>query len=219
MSGRPRIAIDGPSGAGKSTLARALAIHLALPYVDTGAMYRAVAYRSMQAGAQKPAAVVAMLESTTLELVTDPRGFRVLVDGVDVTDRLRAPEVGKRASEVAQIPEVRRWLVDRQRAAAAAGGVLEGRDIGTVVMPDADLKLFVTAPEEVRMRRRAAQLGEGLGERVEEDIRRRDRRDVSRAESPLRVAPDAVVVDTGGESPSESLERILQHLGRRRPPR
>lgn len=209
-----RISIDGPSGAGKSTLARALAEELDLPYVDTGAMYRALAYRAMIVGAGSEADVVGLLENLSMELVSDPGDFRVRVDGHDVTDCLRAPEVGKRASEVAQIAEVRRWLVERQRREAAEGAVVEGRDIGTVVLPDADLKLFITAPEEVRMRRRAAQLGEEVGDRVVEDVRARDRRDQRRSTSPLRVPDGAVVVDTGAESPEESLKRILARVAR-----
>ena len=207
---RPRIAIDGPSGAGKSTLARALAARLGLPYVDTGAMYRAVAWAALRAGAARPEQVVRLLEDTRLEMVTDPHGFRVRVDGEDVTDRLRTPEVGRRASEIAQLPQVRRWLVREQRHAARHGGVLEGRDIGTVVLPDADLKLFVTAPEKVRLARRAAQLGGAPQETVLADVRERDRRDRQRQASPLRPAADAVVVDTGEDTPERSLARILE---------
>lgn len=214
MSGRLRIAIDGPSGAGKSTLARALAERLDLPYVDTGAMYRGVAYQAMIAGAATETEILALLGRIDLQVVADPRAFRVRVDGHDITDCLRAPEVGKRASEVAQIPAVRRWLVQRQRRLARDGAVLEGRDIATVVMPDADLKLFVTASEQVRMERRAAQLGESVSERVHEDIRARDRRDLERASSPLRRAEGAVVVDTSRESPERSLERILGEVRR-----
>lgn len=208
-----RIAIDGPSGAGKSTLARSLARELGLAYVDTGAMYRAVAWESLRRGVEGSAEVVAMLDGLEMELRTDPDGFRVMVDGVDVTGRLRAPEVGQRASRIAGIPEVREWLVQRQRALAADGAVLEGRDIGTVVLPDADVKFFVTAPEEVRLRRRAAQMGEAREREVVADVRDRDRRDSSRAASPLRAAEDAIRIDTGGESPEESLRRLLRLVG------
>lgn len=210
----PQIAIDGPSGAGKSTLARALAAELSLPYVDTGAMYRALGWLAMKRDLANED-VAPLLDGLRFEVVPDPADFRILLDGDDVTDGLRTPEVARRASEVAQIPEVRSWLVERQRVEAAGGAVMEGRDIGTVVLPDADLKLFVTAPEAVRIARRAEQLGESAGARVTADIRDRDRRDEKRKASPLRAAPDAVKVDTGGESPDESLRRILEMVRRR----
>lgn len=205
-----RIAIDGPSGAGKSTLARSLARELGLAYVDTGAMYRGVAWKSLRQGLEADEDVVAMLEDTRMELDTDPDDFRLRVDGEDVTDRLREPRVGQQASRVARIPAVRSWLVERQRALATGGAVLEGRDIGTVVLPDADVKFFVTAPERVRMQRRAAQLGREEDPEVVADVRDRDRRDSSRKASPLRAAEDAVRIDTSGESPDESLVRLLQ---------
>lgn len=204
-----RIAIDGPSGAGKSTLARQLARELGLRYVDTGAMYRAIGWSAMQAGAGSPAEVVAMLSRIELEIDSDPECFRVRVGGVDVTEKLRDPAVGKRASEVAQIPAVRAWLLEAQRVQARRGAVLEGRDIGTVVLPDADVKIFITAPEQVRMQRRAAQLGNSEAKHVEADIRARDLRDRQRLASPLRPADDAVIIDTGLEEPAASLRRIL----------
>ncbi len=210
-----RIAIDGPSGAGKSTLARALAQELGLRYVDTGAMYRAVAWSAMQAGAESPQEVVAMLSRIELEIDPDPERFRVRVGGVDVTEQLRDPVVGKRASEVAQIPAVRTWLMEAQRAEAGDGAVLEGRDSGTVVLRDADVKIFITAPEHVRMQRRAAQLGNPEVEQVEADIRQRDRRDRQRRASPLRAADDAVIIDTGFEEPAASLRRILDVVAAR----
>lgn len=209
-----RIAIDGPSGAGKSTLARALAERLGSRYVDTGAMYRALGWKAIRDGLSDEE-VVAGLPELELRIVADPTDFRVQVDGVDVTAELRTPEVARRASEVAQLPEVREWLVERQRAEAAAGAVMEGRDIGTVVLVDADLKLFVTAPEAVRMERRAAQLGERMGERITADIRDRDRRDRGRKTSPLQSAPEALEIDTGDDSPEASLARILEVVRRR----
>lgn len=205
-----RIAIDGPSGAGKSTLARQLAEHLHLPYIDTGAMYRAIGYLAMQRGVTAEQDVIDLLDGLDLDIRTDPADFRVFVDGVDVTERLRQTDVSMRASEVAQIPAVRQWLVARQRAAAAGGAVLEGRDIGSKVLPDADLKLFVTAAEEVRMRRRAAQLGGARSADLEQEIRERDRRDKERKASPLRIPEDAVVIDTGTEAVADSFARILQ---------
>ena len=126
MSARPlRIAIDGPSGAGKSTLAKALARALGLRYLDTGAMYRAVAWKAMQAGVLEADGVADLLDEMDLQVVADPENFRVRVDGVDVTDELRTPSVGRRASEVAQIPAVRAWLLQRQRAEADRGAVLD----------------------------------------------------------------------------------------------
>jgi cytidylate kinase len=207
-----RIAIDGPSGAGKSTLARALATRLELPYVDTGAMYRAIALASVRAAASAPAEVVELLAEIDLRIDPDPAAFRVLLEGRDISADLRATEVSMRASEIAQIPEVREWLVERQRQAAAGGAVVEGRDIGEKVLPDADLKLFVTASEEVRMGRRAAQIGDGDDARLEQEIRERDRRDRERKASPLRVPHDAVVIDTSEESPEASLARILDRV-------
>lgn len=205
-----RIAIDGPSGAGKSTLARQLATHLHLPYIDTGAMYRAIGYLAMQRGLTAAEDVIDLLEDLDLDLNPDPADFRVFVDGVDVTSRLRETEVSMRASEVAQIPAVRTWLVARQRQAAIGGAVLEGRDIGSKVLPDADLKLFVTASEEIRMQRRAAQLGADHSTDLTQEIRERDRRDTERKASPLRIPEDAVVIDTGAEAVADSFARILK---------
>lgn len=214
MSRPLRIAIDGPSGSGKSTLGRALARHLGLPYVDTGAMYRAVAWAVQDAGLEDADAIVARLDGLALEVEPDPADFRVRVDGRDVTDRLRALEVGKAAAHVAAIAAVRAWLVPKQQRLAAHGGVVEGRDIGTVVIPDADYKFFVTSDEGTRMARRAAQLGEPAGERVVEDVRERDRMDRSRKASPLVAAEDAVLIDTSGKTVAESLAEILAAIGR-----
>jgi len=214
-----RIAIDGPSGAGKSTLARQLAAHLNLPYIDTGAMYRAIGYLAMQRGVGEEADVAALLDYLDLEIRSDPEDFRVLVDGVDVTERLRETEVSMRASEVAQIPAVREWLVARQRDAAIGGAVLEGRDIGSQVLPDADLKLFVTADETVRMQRRAEQLGEDNTADLTEEIRERDRRDKERKTSPLRIPDGAIVIDTGAESVGDSFARILRAVEEAKKPR
>ncbi|HJO03466.1 MAG TPA: (d)CMP kinase [Acidobacteriota bacterium] len=210
MSDSPlRIAIDGPSGAGKSTLARALARALGLRYLDTGAMYRAVAWKAMQAQAVDADEVVALLEKLDMQVIADPENFRVRIEGFDVTDELRTPAVGRRASEVAQIPAVRAWLLQRQRAEAEGGAVLEGRDIGSAVLPDADAKLFITAPEAERLQRRALQLVGASAAEVAEDVRARDRRDQRRPTSPLRIPPDATVIDTGGEDEKTSLERVL----------
>jgi cytidylate kinase len=211
-----RIAIDGPSGSGKSTLGRELARRLDIPYVDTGAMYRAVAWVVAREGLASPEDIVERLAGLELEIDPEPDGFRVYVDGVDVTDGLRDPSVSKAAARVAAIEQVRRWMVPLQKQAARDGGVLEGRDIGTVVLPDADCKFFVTSDEETRMARRAAQLGETRdGARVVEDVRERDRMDRSRSVSPLRAAPDAVRIDTSGHTVEESIEAMLEVIRRR----
>ena len=208
-----RIAIDGPSGAGKSTLARQLAAHLRLPYIDTGAMYRAIGYVAIQQGVTRTEDVVDLLADLDLDIKSDPDDFRVFIDGVDVTERLRETEVSMRASEVAQIPAIRDWLVARQRHAAIGGAVLEGRDIGSKVLPDADLKLFITADEEIRMQRRGAQLG-GHSADLTQEIRERDRRDKERKTSPLRVPEGALVIDTGAEAVADSFARILKAVDR-----
>lgn len=217
MSQALRIAIDGPSGSGKSTLGRALARLLRLPYVDTGAMYRAVAWVVDDAGLESPAEIIERVQRLNLEIKPDPDDFRVLVDGEDVTDRLRAPEVSKAAARVAAIEEVRLWMVPQQQRAARDGGVLEGRDIGTVVLPGAEFKFFITSDEATRMARRAAQLGlESDGAKVVQDVRERDRLDRSRSVSPLRAADDAVEIDTSKQSVEESLDAMLAEIGARR---
>ena len=154
-----RIAIDGPSGSGKSTLGRELARRLGLPYVDTGAMYRAVGWAVGEAGLEDEGAIAEFAEGLDLEVDPDADRFRVRVNGIDVTGKIRDPEIGRLASRVSAIERVRGWLVPQQRRIGAAGGVLEGRDIGTVVFPDAECKFYVIADEETRMARRAAQWG------------------------------------------------------------
>ena len=210
MTRAPRIAIDGPSGSGKSTLGRALARALGLPYLDTGAMYRAVAWAVRRDGLSEPDEIAALLDELSLELGTDPDDFRVVVDGTDITGELRAPEISKLAARIAALEAVREWMVPRQREAADAGGVLEGRDIGTVVLKDAEHKFFVTSDEATRMARRAAQLGvDTSGAQVIEDVRERDRLDTTRRHSPLHKADDAIVIDTTGQTPEQSLEAML----------
>ncbi len=213
---RLRIAIDGPSGSGKSTLGRALAQRLGLPYVDTGAMYRAVGWAVAEAGLDDAEQIVAYVQGLELDVEPDPAGFQVCVNGVDVTDRLRHPDIGRMAAKVAAIKGVRDWMVPRQQAVARAGGVLEGRDIGTVVLPDADCKFYVTSDELTRMARRAEQLGlEEGGAEVVGDVRDRDRADSSRKHSPLRPAADAVHIDTSAQSVDESLAVMLEEIARR----
>jgi cytidylate kinase len=194
------IAIDGPAGAGKSSVARAAAERLGFTYLDTGAMYRAIAYRAEDAGAD-PAEVA---RTARLEL-----GERVQLDGEDVTDRIREPWVSEAASRVSSDPAVRAALVARQRRMLERGDwVAEGRDIGTVVAPGAEVKVFLTAAPEERARRRAVELGTDAGVVLREQTMR-DERDRSREHSPLAPAADAVPVDTTGLSLEEVVEQIV----------
>jgi cytidylate kinase len=193
------VAIDGPAGAGKSTVARALATELGFTYLDSGAMYRAVALAALQRGVE--AAEIA--GSLRIEV-----GDRVLLDGEDVTAAIRAPAVSEAASRAAADPEVRRAMVAQQRRVLSHGDwVAEGRDIGTVVAPDADVKVFLTADPRERARRRAAELGAGT-ERVLAEQTIRDERDRSREHSPLQPAPGAVVLDTTRLELAEVVSRI-----------
>ena len=204
------IAIDGPAGAGKSTVARAVAAALRFTYLDTGAMYRAIALADLR-GAADPL-------TCAIEL-----GPPVTLDGEDVDAAIRAPEVSERASRVAARPEVRAALVALQRALIAAGDyVAEGRDIGTVVAPDAELKIFLTASPQERARRRAEQTGADPAVVLAEQ-NERDARDETREHSPLEAASDAVAVDTTGLGIDEVVARIvelarLRSGDRRRPP-
>jgi cytidylate kinase len=194
------IAIDGPAGAGKSTAARAVAERLGFTYLDTGAMYRAVALASAERG-EPPAAVAA---TVTIELDHD----RVRLDGRDVTEAIRAADVAERASRVAVDGEVRQALVAKQQALLQAGDwVAEGRDIALVVAPDAEVKVFLTAAPEVRARRRAAQLGGDVAT-ILRDQALRDERDSTGARSVTEPAPDAVAVDTTGLGLDEVVDRI-----------
>ncbi len=196
-----RIAIDGPAAAGKTTLARALARELGFTFVPTGAMYRAVALARRRGRAEAEVTVVG--------------DGRVLLGGEDVTDLLASPDLDDLSSQVAVEPEVRRRLVGVQRRIAAEGSVvMEGRDIGTVVLPDAELKIYLWATDEERARRRMAEKG-GTFEEVLAAIRRRDERDSTRSDSPLRPAPDAVVLDTTGKRPEDVLELALRLVGER----
>jgi cytidylate kinase len=192
------IAIDGPAGSGKSTVARALAARLGLDYLDTGAMYRGVTFAALRRGIDPSESerVGRMVTDVTLDIGPDG----VVVDGVDATIEIRGPEVSRAVSIVAANALVRAELVLRQRAwvAARGGGVLEGRDIGTVVFPDADLKVYLTADPEVRAQRRSKEVTDLDYETVAADLARRDAYDQGREVSPLTEAPDAFVVDTTG---------------------
>jgi len=194
------VAIDGPAGAGKSTVAHALAERLGYTYLDSGAMYRCVALLSLDAPNDRPAALA---RGARIEL-----GERILLDGRDVSEAIRAPEVSEAASRVAADPGVREALVAAQRALIDRGDwVAEGRDIGTVVAPDAELKIFLTASPEERARRRADELGAD-SRAVLADQTLRDERDSTRQHSPLAPAPGAVMLDTTGLGVDDVVDRI-----------
>ena len=205
------IAIDGPAGSGKSTVARRVAQTLGLAYLDTGAMYRSVAFAVLRDGID-PAdaeAVAALAPHVSIDV-----GERVVVDGTDATDAIRGAKVTTTVSAVAANPAVRREMVRRQQQWAEAhdGGVVEGRDIGTEVFPDADLKVYLTASEDERARRRAEELGHPAYEQVAADIARRDKVDSTRAASPMMAADDALVIDTTGRTIDEIVEEVLSKL-------
>jgi cytidylate kinase len=211
------IAIDGPASSGKSSVGAALASALGYRFLDTGLLYRALTWLALRRGvsAADVPALVALAASLHLEPDASGRVERVLVDDLDVTDEVRAPDVDARVSELARIPEVRAALLPRQRALAEGGGiVMAGRDIGTVVLPDADLKLYLRASAEERARRRAIERGlEPDGEEAVEilaSLRRRDEIDSGRAVAPLRVAPDAVVVVSDGLEFAETVGRVIE---------
>ena len=211
------IAIDGPSGSGKSTLGRMLARALKLLYIDTGSMYRAVALAVIDAQLDPgdAEAVTELAGRVDIELEGDPDSLSVLLDGRDITERIRTESVTAMSSIISSIPGVRRAMVVRQRAMGQRGAVLNGRDIGTVVFPDADIKFFLTAlPEERAERRfREDQLTGGssltLAQTCAEMIER-DRRDSTRADSPLRAAEDAIVIDSTGKSIQEVFEEMMK---------
>jgi cytidylate kinase len=215
---RGQITLDGPSGTGKSSVARAVAARLGAAYVDTGAMYRAATVAVLDAGVEPTdaEAVERVVRAARIEVGTSAGAELVQVDGVDVAERIRGAEVTRTVSPVSAVPAVRRQLVEQQRAlvAAADAVVVEGRDIGTVVLPDATLKIYLTAAPEVRAQRRAGQLGVSDPAKVSalaEDLRRRDEYDSSRADSPLRPAGDAVIVDSTELDRNAVIERIV-HL-------
>jgi cytidylate kinase len=196
------VAIDGPAGAGKSTVARGVAAALGFTYLDSGAMYRCVGLAALGRPDAEPAALAAGLDVRL--------GKRVTLEGRDVTEAIRAPDVSEAASRVAADPGVRRALVAKQRELMAEGDwVAEGRDIGTVVAPDAELKVFLTASDEERARRRAAELGADP-ETVRAEQAIRDERDRTRAHSPLAPAPGAVEVDTTGLTVEQVVARVAE---------
>jgi len=209
------VAIDGPSGAGKSTVAKILAKELQFIYVDTGALYRAVGYTALKQGVSiyDAAAVEAMLPSLTVSLGYENGEQRVYVNGDDVTAFIRTPEVSEAASAVSAVPSVRQFLFElQQNMAKASSVIMDGRDIGTVVLPDAQVKIFLTASVEVRAKRRFDELIEkGMDvtyEDVLSDMIQRDKRDSERATAPLKPAEDAVLVDTSDNTLEEAVARM-----------
>lgn len=219
------IAIDGPAGAGKSTVASHLASRLGIPYLDTGAMYRAVGLLAMQDGLEPPfdedasSRVADLLDRHQIEVEAADGETTIFVDGRDVGEAIRSPECSLMASAVSALAEVRKALVPLQRELGLRnGGVMEGRDIGTVVFPDADLKIFLTASVDERARRRHGDLRERdvktSLEEVREQQQQRDLQDTSRAESPLQVARGSVVVDTTGLTLEQVVERLFEEVTR-----
>ncbi|MFV0400127.1 MAG: (d)CMP kinase [Oscillospiraceae bacterium] len=213
------VAIDGPSGAGKSTLARAAAKELGYIYVDTGACYRAVGLFALEKGIDPgdEAALEPLLPEAKVELVHRDGEQRVLLNGRDVSEAIRAPEMGEAASKVSALPSVRAFLLNLQRDMAARQNVImDGRDIGTVVLPDAQVKIFLTASDEERARRRYEEFvanGQEISyNKVLEDMRSRDARDAGRETAPLREAADAIRIDSTGNAFEKTLSIILQTI-------
>jgi cytidylate kinase len=217
------VAIDGPSGAGKSTVARALATRLGVPYIDTGAMYRAVGLAAERQGVPLPIPdpedVARIAESVRVELIPSPEGNRVLLDGADVSQEIRRPEISLYASAVSAIPAVRRILVaQQQRLGRERGGVLEGRDIGTRVFPETPFKFFLTADPIVRAERRTQEL-QARGtpepyEKVLREMKKRDQDDGSRADSPLTADDRYTLIDSSGK-PVEAVVAEIEGRVRR----
>ena len=216
------IAIDGPSGAGKSTLGRMLARELGLLYIDTGSMYRAVALAVINSTINEAddVAVGSLAQRIDIDLAGDPDSLRVTIGGRDVSDRIRNEDVTHMSSIVSMIPAVRHAMVERQRELGKRGAVLNGRDIGTVVFPDADVKFFLDAVPEERAERRLAEECEtnpaATYDQTFADITERDRRDTTRADSPLMAAEDAIVVDSTGQSIEEVFRRMMSEVEKRK---
>jgi len=206
------IAIDGPAGSGKSTVSRAVATRLGLDYLDTGAMYRAVTFAALRRGIDPADTEPVARLARQVEINVDDR--KVVVDGIDATIEIRGPEVTRAVSSVAANPEVRRELRRRQQewAQAHRGGVVEGRDIGSVVFPEAELKIFLTASEDERAGRRSREVLDLDYDTVAADIARRDYVDSTRLTNPLTIADDAVVIDTTGRSIDEVVDLVLSRL-------
>ena len=211
------IAIDGPSGSGKSTLGRMLARALNLLYIDTGSMYRAVALAAIDAHVDPTdtEAVTALANRIEIDLEGDPDSLSVLLNGRDITEQIRTEGVTAMSSIVSTIPGVRRAMVERQRAMGKRGAVLNGRDIGTVVFPDADIKFFLTAVPAERAERRFKEDQLSSNATLEEtlaDMIERDQRDSTRADSPLKVADDAIVVDSTGKTIDQVFKQMMESV-------
>jgi cytidylate kinase len=216
------VAIDGPAAAGKSTAGRALAARLGYLYLDTGALYRAVAWLAEREGVvDAPGPVLgAMVRKADIRLFGDPDHPRVLVEGLDVSAEIRTERISQLSSRLSAVPEVRGALLALQRRLGSDGGVvMDGRDIGTVIFPEADVKFFVSASPEARARRRHAELrAKGVDaepDRVRAELEARDRRDAGREHAPLKAADDATTIDTTDQSPELVLERMLSLVASR----
>ena len=216
--GKLTIAIDGPAGAGKSTVAKRLAKELGYIYMDTGAMYRAFAWKVLRDGIElREETLQRELQETNIELVERDGQLSIILDGIDVTDRIRTPELSQMASKVSTLSTVRNRMVELQRAMGYGGGVVaEGRDIGTVVFPSADVKIYLDASAQERERRRFEELkGQGKQIGLEETLKEmdeRDRRDKERAVAPLRRADDATLIDSSHLSIDEVVDRIMEEI-------
>jgi cytidylate kinase len=212
------IAIDGPAGAGKSSTAKALAKELGFTYLDTGAMYRAVAYKVSKIGIplDDVKMIMEILKNTKIELIPTENGVKVLLDGEDVSDKIRNEKIGRITSKIASYSEVRKFMVKLQRELGKKYGniVIEGRDTGTVIFPEAEVKIFMTASPEIRAKRRYEELkSKGLNVNYEEILKiinERDKQDSTRKDAPLKPAPDSIIIDTTNLSPSEVLEKIKE---------
>ncbi|MDM4718618.1 (d)CMP kinase [Micromonospora sp. WMMA1363] len=217
-TGRCVVALDGPSGSGKSTVSRRLAIALGARYLDTGAMYRAITWAVLRSGIDlaDPTSVAKVAGETDLRIGTDPEGYGVTADGTGVEAEIRGPEVTGAVSAVAAVPAVRALLVARQREMIATAGriVVEGRDIGSVVAPDADLKVYLTASDSARAARRSAEDATDVAATAA-DLARRDRLDSTRMADPLAQSPGAVVLDTTELGVDEVVTRLRELLTER----
>ena len=217
-----KIAVDGPAGAGKSSIAKAIAHELGFVYIDTGAMYRAIGLAAVRKGidTKDQQSVISILDQVQIELQHDQHGQQIYLDGENVSQEIRMPEISVAASNVAVIPAVRLKLVELQRILAKQGNVImDGRDIGTYVLPDAQIKIFLTASVEARARRRHAELMEkGIASTLEDvtiDMKYRDQNDSGRDFAPLKPADDSILVDSTDMSLQETIDKILSIVSER----